>query len=379
MRHLKFIIPIFVLVGIFFYNRFDLRSLLRFTTSQKLSVFVGFRQHWDTAQIGTICDCDRGISVEISTRYGDPQVISKADFVIFVLDYRIRISIELWKELYRNKTLRQKWIYATRESPTTAIRLAPPYSLKSVFDWSFTYHSRATFSTPYGRYVPANLHMLPVGMANYADSKNKLISWTSSHCGTLVWKRKEFVLELSKYIGVDMYGACGNLTCPRGTNKQCEVIMNQYKFALALENSCCSEYITEKFWNAFRFNQVPIVFGASKEDFTKIAPPLSFIHMEDFKTMKELTEYILLVDSNDQLYNSYHVWRSYGNITRAKLPDDLVYSCTSQCRIATCYDDINKPFQDFNPFDDSWYGGCRNCQDVIKRFVPEKIVETTMI
>lgn len=369
-----------IMVVLFVLSRIDLKyllritSLFRITSTQKLSVFVGFRKHWDTKQIGTICYCDRGISVKLSTDFQDPRIIDLADFVVFVLDPKMKLSQEIWKSLHDDKPPHQLWIYACRESPTTAKRLAPPQFLKYAFEWSFTYHSTATFSTPYGRYHSTN-QMSPLGeVINYAETKEGLLCWMSSHCNTLVWNRKQFVIQLTKYINVDMYGACGNLTCPRDNataKEKCNALMYKYKFSLALENSCCSEYITEKFWNALRFYQVPIVFGAPKRDFKRLAPPLSFIHVEDFKTMKELADYILLVDSNDQLYNSYHLWRSHGNITRARLPDDFVVSCKSQCRIATTRPDVTKlsGHEYFDPFDSSWYRGCRNCRNIASTFL----------
>lgn len=48
-----------------------------------------------------------------------------------------------------------------------------------------------------------------------------------------------------RYISVDIYGKCSNLSCPSAT-KCWETIEKNYKFYLALENSNCRDYITEK-------------------------------------------------------------------------------------------------------------------------------------
>ena len=46
--------------------------------------------------------------------------------------------------------------------------------------------------------------------------------------------------SLSKYIKIDVYGKCGNLTCSRGEEGECEAMLNDsYKFYLAFENSVC--------------------------------------------------------------------------------------------------------------------------------------------
>ena len=97
-----------------------------------------------------------------------------------------------------------------------------------------------------------------------------------------------------------------------------------YKFYLAFENSNCKDYITEKFfvnglgwvllfttksqlWNNFKFshNVLPIVMGASVEEYRRAAPLNSFIHVNQFKGPKELAEYLHELDQNDDKYNSY--------------------------------------------------------------------------
>ena len=57
---------------------------------------------------------------------------------------------------------------------------------------------------------------------------------------------------------------------------------------------------------------VPIVMGAPKEDYEKVAPPHSFIHVDDFRSPRHLAEYLHLLDKDDVLYNQYFEWRSRG-------------------------------------------------------------------
>ena len=62
--------------------------------------------------------------------------------------------------------------------------------------------------------------------------------------------------ELSRYISVDIYGACGRKKCPRSSSSRCFDMLNKdYKFYLAFENSNCRDYITEKFFvNGLRWD-----------------------------------------------------------------------------------------------------------------------------
>jgi glycoprotein 3-alpha-L-fucosyltransferase len=78
-----------------------------------------------------------------------------------------------------------------------------------------------------------------------------MAAWFVSNCGAKN-QRWELVEELQKYITVEIYGACGSLTCLRMEEKKCfQMLSNDYKFYFSFENSNCRDYITEKFfWNA---------------------------------------------------------------------------------------------------------------------------------
>ena len=88
--------------------------------------------------------------------------------------------------------------------------------------------------------------------------------------------------------------------------------IRKYKFYLAFENSLhCKDYITEKlFVNSFAMEALPVVYGATKSDYEAVVPPGSFIFAEDFKTPKELVNYLNYLDKNDSAYKEYFKWRS---------------------------------------------------------------------
>ncbi len=64
----------------------------------------------------------------------------------------------------------------------------------------------------------------------------------------------------------------------------------------------------------FSNNMIPIVMGAPKEDYLAMLPPNSYINVDDFKTIKELTDYINYLDKNDTAYASYFAWKEHGRI-----------------------------------------------------------------
>ncbi|CAH8643624.1 unnamed protein product [Heterobilharzia americana] len=93
------------------------------------------------------------------------------------------------------------------------------------------------------------------------------------------------------------------------------MLTKHYKFYLSFENSLCMDYITEKFFsNSLLHNAIPIVMGASIEEYTRFAPPYSFIHVDHFKSPLELAHYLKYLDENDTAYNEYFAWRGHGDV-----------------------------------------------------------------
>lgn len=70
--------------------------------------------------------------------------------------------------------------------------------------------------------------------------------------------------------------------------------------------------------STFRLNILPIVMGPPREDYLRVAPPHSFIHVNEFVSPKELADYLHLLDSNDTLYNQYFEWKSSGELINAR-------------------------------------------------------------
>jgi len=54
---------------------------------------------------------------------------------------------------------------------------------------------------------------------------------------------------------------------------------------------------------------VPVVMGARKADYAAVAPPHSFIHVEDFRSAGDLAGYLLRLNATDRLYGEYLAWR----------------------------------------------------------------------
>ena len=62
-------------------------------------------------------------------------------------------------------------------------------------------------------------------------------------------------------------------------------------------------------YNSFYLGVVPIVWGGTKQDYLRLAPPKSFIHSEDFETPQELIHYLHYLNKNHTAYLEYFEWR----------------------------------------------------------------------
>ncbi|MEI7603073.1 MAG: glycosyltransferase family 10 [Opitutae bacterium] len=79
--------------------------------------------------------------------------------------------------------------------------------------------------------------------------------------------------------------------------------IKDYKFTLSFENSSSPGYTTEKLVEPMLVNSLPIYWG--NPDIARDFNPRSFINVSDFPSFNEAIDYILKVDSDDQLYLSY--------------------------------------------------------------------------
>ena len=77
---------------------------------------------------------------------------------------------------------------------------------------------------------------------------------------------------------------------------------------IAFENACATDYVTEKFFDPLIAGAVPIYLGAP--NINEFAPgEHCFIHANDFKSPKELADYIEECYNNEQEYQSFFQWK----------------------------------------------------------------------
>ncbi|KAH9278641.1 Glycoprotein 3-alpha-L-fucosyltransferase A [Echinococcus granulosus] len=150
------------------------------------------------------------------------------------------------------------------------------------------------------------VHLLPP----YHGRRRKMIAWAVSNHHARN-NRVEYASAIAKFIPVDIYGR-NRAQFPPDLDPFYFLSLN-YKFYLSFENSNCRNYITEKVYvNAMQYDMVPIVLGAFKDDYESTLPPHSFINVDDYRSIRELTDYLLYLDKNDTAYAAYFAWKEHG-------------------------------------------------------------------
>ncbi|XP_012941941.1 glycoprotein 3-alpha-L-fucosyltransferase A [Aplysia californica] len=247
------------------------------------------------------------------------------------------------------------WIFYELESPLVTFI---PDKADGLLNWTATYRRDSTIVAPYERWLPfpnaslvwetgedglwkerrtAVLETKGTPLKNYAEGKTKLAAVIMSNCAPrndrlqYIHKLQLTFVKFQEYVQVDMFGRCGTSKC----DGDCfQMIRSHYKFYLAFENANCHDYISEKmFINALSYDAVPVVLGARPSDYRRSAPPLSYIHVDDFPSMKALADYLTMLDRNDTLYNEYFRYKGTGSFIDTKF----------WCRLCAMLNDLDKP------------------------------------
>jgi len=245
---------------------------------------------WFTQKQAGRCDMgEPGVRCEYTSDRG---LYNYSDAVLI----RLRLIPEYGIPEYRFAS--HKWVYVEFESAVYASR--PWFSAYThIFNITNTQNPNSTIPQPRPQVIKkANPSSTVV---NYAKDKTKKVAWMVSNCHTQ-GRREVYAEELAKYIPIDIFGKCGNLTCPK-SRVECEQTLLNYKFYLSFENSLCQDYFTEKFWRTMKKPIIGVTLGAA--DYTGYVPKGSYIDVRDFSSPKQLAEFLHRLDNNDEEYNAF--------------------------------------------------------------------------
>lgn len=213
----------------------------------------------------------------------------------------------------------QKWVWWNMESPTHSPHFP---QLKEMFNLTSSYRRDSDIPVPYGSLVQTGEEI------NYTiPKKDKLVCWIVSNWNP-GYKRTGFFNEFSKHIAVEGYG--GHFNRPMSQDDYSKTVAS-CKFYLSFENSVHKDYITEKLFNSLHLGTVPVVLGPPRQNYEEYIPSTAFIHIDDFKTPKELAEHLKSLDQNEELYMQHFTWKKHFTVTHSRFGTE--HSCLTCAHI----------------------------------------------
>jgi alpha-1,3-fucosyltransferase len=255
-------------------------------------------------------------------------------------------------------------------------------------DWSLSSKYNRQLSR---KWIPYDEHFFMQSLPNRDASflalanRPKQVAWVVSHCQTASF-REDYVNELREYISVDIYGKCGTTPCDQkyglAMSGNCSsAIPRDYKFYLGLENAFCDDYVTEKFFSRVN-DHVVIVLG--QVNYSRVAPPHSYINVMDYDNPQHLANYLHQLDQNHSQYLSYFWWKDYYEV----LTPSKAFFAKSMCRLcerlhqphASHHDHNNNHSSSSSPSPSSvyhdmehWWRGNAHCGDMMPAWKSKSI------
>ncbi|XP_040915556.1 alpha-(1,3)-fucosyltransferase 7 [Toxotes jaculatrix] len=200
----------------------------------------------------------------------------------------------------------QRWAWMSLESPDHNGNLQ---QYADIFNLTITYRRDADITIPYGELLTKEDegHLVE----DVRQNKSSLVCWVVSNYQRH-HKRSQVYSELKTVVPVKVYGSWTQTRLP---STALLPTISQCYFYLAFENSVSKDYITEKLWrNAYQGGAVPVVVGPPLSDYRAVAPPNSFIHVDEFASVKDLGGYLQQLAGDKKLYNEYFAWKQHWKV-----------------------------------------------------------------
>lgn len=127
------------------------------------------------------------------------------------------------------------------------------------------------------------------------------------------------MLELMRYIRVDVRGKCGNphwnqtssSANPNVLAKEKTKLVKEYLFTVAIENTLEHDYVTEKLWQPLAVGSVPLYLGAPNVDeWLPCSNYSCVVNLRQFSSPRAAAMFLNELVKNRERYLEYHRWRN---------------------------------------------------------------------
>ena len=170
------------------------------------------------------------------------------------------------------------------------------------YSFSFDFHSnKKNYRLPlYALYDDVNtLINKRVNAKEVLENKTKFCCFIVSNPVSTI--RNNFYTDFTKYKHIDSGGELFNNLGGAVKNKR--EFVKDYKFVIAFENASYPGYVTEKIFEPFLENCIPIYWGnplIGKDFNTR-----SFINCHEYESFDDVIKHVLEVDNDDEKYLQY--------------------------------------------------------------------------
>ena len=242
------------------------------------------------------------------------RMLSKADVVIF--NFRMAPAAAA-PSLRPPGTV---YILTSMEAPVSEER--PPPAVLNRFNFFWSYRRSLPLSSTYFHMINLTYADLLRPAVPFRKRRKTPLATLISNCHTRSG-RTAFNAALMKFMEVHNYGGCLHNKEPPAhikklnqqsheAGRKMEELLAEYVFYLSLENSICTDYITEKLGRSFRFGTLPIVASVNNvfPDYSKMTPnEHTVINILSFKTVQEVAQRLKEITSKEKLFDFYLSYR----------------------------------------------------------------------
>ena len=95
-------------------------------------------------------------------------------------------------------------------------------------------------------------------------------------------------------------------------------------------------------WGFYRYPVVPIVMGPSA--YWNLVPPNSYIDVNDFATVRDLADYLIYLNNNEEEYLAYFKWKDKFEVHGNDLPNSYCQLCQK----------LNNPNEPLKIYENMW-------------------------